>query len=806
MVSEPSVSLDVTFTGNFVQDALAAGEALPDDTTFGSVAFAMHGSSVSFFQEGEATSAGLKAFAETGATDLLVAEFAASSATASTYPRQGEGGTFPQTAEQAQTFASNRATRGWSNLTFLASLSESPDWFVGARNIELRPGGVWIEELEVDLFAWDAGTDNGTDFDSADSPTDPPGDVTSLKGAARFSDTPIGTLTISMLVPPSDGDQRRVEEADAGSLDGALNVFWDAYSTPYKLLQTLRQTVEFDRYLVAWKSGTEEFQTELTGDRVKVVMGRLSDRVILDGLTNGTEYTVRVHHANAVGPAAHPSSEATGTPAPRVRELVSNFSQNPGLNNRKLFSLQSTAGFQFGVVQFTTGSTASTLGSITFLRFEPRTVDSHPRNLVFELRLHEDDDGALGPLIGTFVSPPEYLDGPAKFVAPGGGFALPASTNYWLKLVLIEGEVVVLLSRRDDEDQTGQPGWLFARDCYLSRAEVWPYPRVCTTERHSTHGPFFMSFNSPVESTLPRASITGSSAVEGESVDFTVELSSAPGAMATVEYSTVDGSGALPATSSDGDYTSVSGQTITFAAGETNRTISIATGDDTTDETNERFLVRLSSPSANIALSELDSAAGVILNNDQTTSSDSTLAGITLTDGGVNAVALNETFDRYEFAYTADAAGSVDALTWTASFDTGVSPRSLQYFDAFGKVKEGNKAQASSAKFTRVAPGLNLLRLLVTSSDRSQESRYTVLVTKAASSDATISLFRHFKDGDYNDIDLSPAFSSSVTEYTATIDVEGSLDIEFEPNHNGRGGAGHVEWHDRHPPHRRQRG
>ena len=68
--NQVGVRLDVTFTGNFVQDAL----------------------------EGETASAGLKDFAETGATDLLVAEFAASSATASTYPGHGAGGTFPQTA------------------------------------------------------------------------------------------------------------------------------------------------------------------------------------------------------------------------------------------------------------------------------------------------------------------------------------------------------------------------------------------------------------------------------------------------------------------------------------------------------------------------------------------------------------------------------------------------------------------------------------------------------------------------------------------------------------------------------------
>ncbi len=572
-------------------------------------------------------------------------------------------------------------------------------------------------------------------------------------------------------VPPSDTVGRRVRIADAGSLPGALNVFW--------LNGNRLHTVNYDRYLVAWKSGTEEFQTDLDGDRVKVVMGRSSDRVILEGLTNGTEYTVRVTHANSVGPAVTHSREATATPAPRERELVSSFSQSPGIAKPELFSMRSP-GFLFGVVQFTTGPATSTLGSVTFLRFKPLRVGNHPRNLRVELHLHEHDDNEAGALIGTFVSPPEFVDGPAKFVAPGDGFALATSTSYWLKLALIEGEMHTYVTRHGEEDRTGQPGWLLLDDCRVSSIDVWPYSRSCTTETSLSHGPFVMSLNSPIESTLPRASITGSSAVEGNNVEFTVELSSPTSATATVQYSTVDGSGDLPAKTSDSDYTAVSGGTITFAAGETSKTISIATGDDSTDEKNERFLVRLSSPSANIALSELDTAAGVIINNDQTTSSDSTLAGLTLTDGDGNTITLNETFDRYRFVYTADAGGSVDSLTLTPSFHSGVNPGNLRYFDAIASVRKGR----NSADFTRIAPGLNELRLLVTSNNGGQQSLYRIMVTKTASSDATISDLI-LEDDDFTAIDLSPAFSPSVTEYTATTTGPAPFYVEVGLNHGG---------------------
>ncbi|MDE0517765.1 MAG: hypothetical protein OXH43_15655, partial [Acidimicrobiaceae bacterium] len=122
--NQRAVSIDVTFTGNFVQDALASGETLPTNATFGSVAFATHESTVSYFNAGEAASAGLKAFAETGSTELLVEEFAAQTNDANVYPNK-TGGTFPQGATAAQKFESNRASRGQDHLTFVASLSES---------------------------------------------------------------------------------------------------------------------------------------------------------------------------------------------------------------------------------------------------------------------------------------------------------------------------------------------------------------------------------------------------------------------------------------------------------------------------------------------------------------------------------------------------------------------------------------------------------------------------------------------------------------------------------------------------------
>ena len=71
---------------------------------------------------------------------------------------------------------------------------------------------------------------------------------------------------------------------------------------------------------------------------------------------------------------------------------------------------------------------------------------------------------------------------------------------------------------------------------------------------------------------------------------FTVTLSPVSGRAVTVNYATANGS---PAASSGSDYVAKSG-TLTFAAGETTKTVSVVVNGDATDEVDETFYVNLS--------------------------------------------------------------------------------------------------------------------------------------------------------------------------------------------------------------------
>ena len=111
---------------------------------------------------------------------------------------------------------------------------------------------------------------------------------------------------------------------------------------------------------------------------------------------------------------------------------------------------------------------------------------------------------------------------------------------------------------------------------------------------------------------------------EGEPVAFVVSLVPASGKPVTVSYETSDGSA-----EAGEDYTAVSATTLTFTAGETAKTVSVATVEDTRNEDQEAFTVTLSGQT-NAALGT-SIATGTI--DDDDGEPELRIAGATVSEG-----------------------------------------------------------------------------------------------------------------------------------------------------------------------------
>ena len=136
--------------------------------------------------------------------------------------------------------------------------------------------------------------------------------------------------------------------------------------------------------------------------------------------------------------------------------------------------------------------------------------------------------------------------------------------------------------------------------------------RVTFTDGGGTQETRVSAASDPVTAAISsQLSVADAEATEEEdaAVEFVVTLTPAASDTVTVDYATSDGTA-----TAGSDYTATSG-TLTFAAGDTTKTISVSITDDTLDDGGETFTLTLSNASSGVQLGDA-TATGTINDND----------------------------------------------------------------------------------------------------------------------------------------------------------------------------------------------
>ena len=189
-----SATYRVTFEGKFTASALASGVSVPSGEHFTTLIGAVHNGSATFWSSGAMASAGVEGVAELGNTGTFKSEINADmNAVAVIEKSLPSGGTPTATVDFTVTTAHPL-------VTLLTMIAPSPDWFVGVSGLSLRnaTGDGWHPSLAVDLFPYDAGTEDGTEFSLSNAATSPQGTIASIKGTGKFSNEPIASLTFTL--------------------------------------------------------------------------------------------------------------------------------------------------------------------------------------------------------------------------------------------------------------------------------------------------------------------------------------------------------------------------------------------------------------------------------------------------------------------------------------------------------------------------------------------------------------------------------------------------------------------------------
>ncbi|HWT00008.1 MAG TPA: SBBP repeat-containing protein [Pyrinomonadaceae bacterium] len=196
----------------------------------------------------------------------------------------------------------------------------------------------------------------------------------------------------------------------------------------------------------------------------------------------------------------------------------------------------------------------------------------------------------------------------------------------------------------------------------------------------------------------PTVSVNNVAVNEGNAAvttNFTISLSKPSGLTVKVKYATANGTATAPA-----DYTAKALTTLTFAPGETTKTVPVTIAGDTRDEPAETFKLNLSAPaSATIA-----TATGTCTINDNDPPPSIAIGNKTVTEpdaGTVNAVftvtlsaASNQTVTvKYATANgTATAPGDYTALALTTlTFTPGQTSKSVTVQVRGDVIKEANE-------------------------------------------------------------------------------------------------------------------
>ena len=186
-----AATYSVTFQGTWTTSVTSGG--VPSGAHFTTLIGGVHNAEVTFLREGGMASAGVESMAELGGTPTLESEINAAMPNAFAVIEQSiaSGGTATATVDITLPTDHPR-------VTLLSMVAPSPDWFVGVSGLTLLDDqGDWLASRSVNLYPWDAGTEEGAEFSLSNSPTSPQGVITSLRGMGKFSNEPIATLTFT---------------------------------------------------------------------------------------------------------------------------------------------------------------------------------------------------------------------------------------------------------------------------------------------------------------------------------------------------------------------------------------------------------------------------------------------------------------------------------------------------------------------------------------------------------------------------------------------------------------------------------
>ncbi|KAA1244599.1 spondin domain-containing protein [Aquimarina sp. RZ0] len=192
---QSTATYDVVFTSNWE----AHGSLPGSNAHFTELVGATHNKDITFLRNGGIATLGVERVAETGSNGTFSGEVnrAINNGTADQYI-EGPNLFFNGTGRTI-TINDLAVSSEYPLVSLLSMIAPSPDWIIAVNSVSLLDtSDEWIQNITLDLFPYDAGTEEGTTYSLNNPATNPKEPISSIRGISPFNSEKIGTLVFTL--------------------------------------------------------------------------------------------------------------------------------------------------------------------------------------------------------------------------------------------------------------------------------------------------------------------------------------------------------------------------------------------------------------------------------------------------------------------------------------------------------------------------------------------------------------------------------------------------------------------------------
>lgn len=197
IIAQSTATYDINFTSTWNESDHGT---LPGNAHWSNLVGANHNSNIVFLEMGGMATPGIEDVAETGSNTAFNAEVN-TAITAGDAEQWFQQGFSPFAAISSATLTDVVISEDYPLLTLLSMIAPSPDWIIAVNSLNLwdTTNSNWKDSFSLDLYPYDAGTENGFGYSTSNTATSPQGVIASVAGASGypFGSAKIGTLTVT---------------------------------------------------------------------------------------------------------------------------------------------------------------------------------------------------------------------------------------------------------------------------------------------------------------------------------------------------------------------------------------------------------------------------------------------------------------------------------------------------------------------------------------------------------------------------------------------------------------------------------